>query len=153
MADNLEPGTVYFVDPSLVDDYWKDSDRVQRRFEDLGVGNVRHFLMTTQQFVETDEYRGLGQVQIVFIDGYHTEEQARYDYEALEHLVPPEGVILLHDSVRVATARLYGDGREYQRQVKYFVDKLKQDPRLQVFDFPYAEGLTLVRKTGNGQVV
>jgi hypothetical protein len=30
--------------------------------------------------------------------------------------------------------------------VKMFVDKLKQDERLQVFDLPFDQGVTLVRK-------
>ena len=105
--------------------------------------------MTTQQFVETADYRSLTDVGIAFIDGYHTEEQARFDYEALEHLITSDGMALFHDSIQVSTARLYGTERAYERRVRFFIDQLKQDPALQVFDLPFSPGLTLIRKCGD----
>jgi predicted O-methyltransferase YrrM len=150
LADNLQQGSVLFIDPSLVDDFWKDPVAVRDHFSQHGVTNVDHFLMTTQQFVETETYRSLGETEIVMIDGYHTAQQARYDYEAFERLVPPHGVILLHDSLNVGTVNIYGPERAYQRSVKYFVEQLINDSRLQVFDLPIAGGLTLVRKALQG---
>ena len=146
LADNAEGGSVYFIDPSLVDDFWKDPDRVRRHFESFGVTNIRHFLMTTQQFVETVDYHSLTDVGIAFIDGYHTEEQARFDYEAFENLITPDGMSLFHDSIRVSTVQIYGPERAYERRVKFFIDQLKQNPALQVFDLPFSPGLTFVRK-------
>ncbi len=146
LADNLEEGSVLFIDPSLVDDFWKDPAAVREHFAHYGVTNVEHFLMTTQQFVETKTYRSLGQTEIVMIDGYHTAQQARYDYEAFQHLVTPQGVILLHDSLNAGTVNLYGPERAYQRSVKFFVEQLKDDSQLQVLDLPFAKGLTMVRK-------
>jgi predicted O-methyltransferase YrrM len=145
LADNLELGSVLFIDPSLVDDFWKDPHAVHEHFARYGVTNVDHFLGTTQQFVETQAYRALEEVGVVMIDGYHTAQQARFDFEAFRHLVPAHGVILLHDSLNVDTVKLYGPHRAYQRSVKGFVDDLKDDPQLQVLDFPFAGGLTLVR--------
>ena len=138
---------MYFIDPSLVDEFWKDPKRVDEHFATFGVTNVRHFLMTTQQFVETAIYRGLDEIGIAFIDGYHSEEQACFDYEAFEHLISPGGVTLFHDSLRVSTAGIYGPDRAYERRVRFFIDRLKQNPELQVFDLPYSPGLTLVRKS------
>jgi predicted O-methyltransferase YrrM len=146
LADNSEGGSVWFIDPSLVDDFWKDEVIVRNYFETFGVSNVRHFPLTTQAFVASEEYQSLSEVGIVFIDGYHSEEQARFDYQAFEARVPPEGIVLLHDSVDVSISRIYGPARAYERRVKYFVDSLKEDPRLQVLDLPFAHGLTLVRK-------
>ena len=151
LTDNLEGGSVLFIDPSLVDDFWKDPVAVRDHFARHGVTNVEHFLMTTQQFVESDTYRALGETAIVMIDGYHTAQQARYDYEAFQHLVPPHGVILLHDSLNVDTVNIYGPERAYQRSVKYFVEQLKNDPQLQVFDLPFAGGLTLVQNALQGK--
>jgi predicted O-methyltransferase YrrM len=146
LADNVEGGQVYFIDPSFVDDFWTDAARVQDHFAGFGVRNVRHFLMTTQQFVETDAYRGLGNVGIVFVDGYHTEEQVRFDYQAFRDKLAPDGLFLFHDSVRVRRTRIYGPERAYEHRVKDFIDGLKQDAGLQVFDLPFAAGVTLVRR-------
>jgi predicted O-methyltransferase YrrM len=144
-ADNAENGTVCFIDPSLVDDFWKEEVEVQKHFKANGVTNIQHHLATTQEFVETDTYRSL-KVGVVFIDGYHTAEQARIDFEAFEPLVSDNGVLLLHDSTTTSMSRIYGPGREYERDVPIFVDQLKQDANLQVFDLPFDQGLTLVRK-------
>src|SRR5262249_32099973 len=57
LGDNLEGGRIVFIDPSLVDDFWKDPDSVRRHFSSYGVDNVEHFRMTTQEFVETEDYR------------------------------------------------------------------------------------------------
>ncbi len=145
-ADNVEGGEIYFIDPSLVDDFWKDPRAVSAHFAQFGVRNVRHFQMTTQQFVETEAYRELKPVQMVFVDGYHTEEQARIDHEAFVGKLAPQGIILFHDSARVRTSRIYGPGRHYEHGVRRFMDTLKQDPKLQVFDLPFFDGVTLVRK-------
>ena len=147
MADNAEGGIVTFIDPSLVDDTWTDPENVKKRFQNFGVENVVHHRATTQEFVETDEYRSLGELGIVFIDGNHTEEQARFDYEAFADRVPPDGMILLHGSVRMEESSIYGEDQTYRRTVKLFVDELKQNPTLQVFDVPFQDGLTLVRRT------
>lgn len=88
--------------------------------------------MTTQQFVETEGYRSLGEVGIVFIDGYHSEEQARFDYEAFEDLVPSDGIIPFHDSMSVRSSEIYGPNRAYRYSVKFFIDKLRERSELQV---------------------
>ena len=106
LADNSEGGEVCFIDPSFVDDFWKSSAAVDKFFADAGITNIRHVLMTTQEFVESEEYRTLGKVGIVFIDGYHSEEQARFDYEAFQDKLSPEGITLFHDSVRVRTSKI-----------------------------------------------
>jgi predicted O-methyltransferase YrrM len=146
LADNKEQGQVYFIDPSLVDDFWKDAHKVRDYFAGLGVANVRHFLMTTQQFVQTEVYRSLEGVGIVFIDGYHSLEQVSFDWESFQGRLAPEGVVLFHDSTSSKTSKIYGPGREYVYQVKDFLDTLKKDPVLQVFDLPFGQGVTLVRR-------
>jgi len=150
LADNAESGRVYFIDPSLVDDFWKDPQAVQAYFAGFGVTNIRHFLMTTQEFVESEAYRSLGPVGIVFVDGYHSEEQARFDYEAFRGRLTPDGIALFHDSARVQTSRVYGPERVYEYTVRNFIDTLKKDSGLQVFDLPFFDGVTLVRRGGNG---
>jgi predicted O-methyltransferase YrrM len=146
LSDNLEKGQVYFIDPALVDDFWKNPAFVANYFAGFGVTNVRHFLMTTQEFVDSDSYRELRSVDLLFVDGYHSEEQARYDYQAFHRFLSPKGIVLFHDSIAVTTSGIYGPGRSYEHRVKVFIDTLKKDPSLQVFDLPYASGVTLVRR-------
>ena len=152
LRDNTEGGVVYFIDPSLADDFWKDRNRVQGYFENYGANNIQHYLMTTQEFVESDEYQALDNLGIVFIDGLHTEEQVHFDYEAFEYKISENGMFLFHDSISIYKSsgrRLYSPEQSYERRVKFFIDKLKLNPQLQVLDFPFAKGLTLVRNIGN----
>lgn len=147
LQDNSEPGEVIFVDPSLADDFWKDPDRVKAHFQGLGVSNIRHYLMTTQQFVDTAEYRALGKIGLLFIDSLHTDTQASFDYEAFSGLLEPRGFVMLHDSMIVRPDKVYGGEKAYGMSVKLFVDRLKKDPMLQLLDVPFGHtGLTLLRK-------
>ena len=148
LADNLDGGRVIFIDPSFVDDFWKDPQSVRAHFAFFDVTNIEHYLMTTQQFTQSEAYRSLDPLGMVFVDGYHSEEQARFDYEAFEGLLHPDGIILLHDTATAPgrVSNMYGAERAYEKRVKYFVDTLKQDIRLQVFDLPFDQGVTLVRK-------
>lgn len=146
IADNVEGGELTFIDPSLVDDFWRDADAVQAHFASFGITNIKHHLMTTQEFVETDVYRSLDNLGVVFVDGYHTEAQARYDFEAFKDKIAPEGLILLHDSGRIRLSRLYGDGKHYNHSVKHFTDYLKTVREFEAFDLPFGDGVTLVRR-------
>ncbi len=146
LQDNLEGGTVHFIDPSLVDDFWKDAAAVQRYFRSFGSANIHHHLMTTQEFVASDTFRELGPVDMLFVDGYHSEEQARFDYEAFQDRLTPDSIVLFHDSTEIKPSGIYGKDRVYDIRVKCFIDALKSDPRLQVFDLPVAQGVTLVRR-------
>jgi predicted O-methyltransferase YrrM len=80
------------------------------------------------------------------VDGYHSAEQARFDYEAFQSQLAPDGLVLFHDSVLLKTTSVYGPARAYQHRVKDFIDTLKKDAGLQVFDLPFGQGVTLVRK-------
>jgi len=146
LSDNLEGGRVVFIDPSYVDDFWKDADAVRRHFSHHGANNVEHHLMTTQDFAASDAYRQLGKVDLLFVDGHHSEEQARYDYETFEPLLAPNALVLFHDTGRDRLSGIYGADRRYQRGVKSFVDKLKADPRLQALDLFVGEGVTVMRR-------
>lgn len=147
LQDNLEPGELIFVDPSHADDFWTDAGRVREYFLSFGVKNIRHFQMTTQEFVATPEYRQLGAIGLLFIDGRHTEEQASFDYGAFEALLEPRGFVMLHDSMVVRPDKVYGAENAYGMGVKFFVDRLKNDPSLQLMDLPFGStGVTVLRK-------
>jgi len=149
LADNDEGGKVYFIDPSLVDDFWKDAAAVQAHFASFGVTNICHFLATTQQFVESETYRSLEDIGMVFIDGFHSEEQACFDYEAFRDKLTADGVALFHDSIRIRRSGIYDRSKPYDHRVKCYMDALKRDRALQIFDVPFGDGVTLVRRVSD----
>lgn len=151
LADNLEGGVVHFIEPSLVDDFWTDANRVVRHFRSHGLENIVHHEMTTQDFVESAAYESVNDVGLLLVDGYHTAEQARFDYRAFESKLTADAVALFHDSVAEKDSRMYGEDRRYRYSVCRFVDELRADPARQVLDLPFAFGLTLVRSIRDGE--
>jgi predicted O-methyltransferase YrrM len=144
--DNRDPGAVTFIDPSLVDEFWKDPAATDAHFRSFGLGNVRHHLATTQQFVATDDYRRVADVGLLFIDGYHTAEQARFDYRAFEEKLAPRALVLFHDSMGRRKSGIYGMDRAYDVSVREFMAELRQVAGLQLLDLPFGTGLTIMRK-------
>lgn len=151
LKDNGEGGEVLFIDPSLVDDFWKDENKVQKHFDSFGIQNIRHFLMTTQEFVASAAYSDLKEIGLVFVDGYHTKEQARIDYDAFKHKLMTAGMTLFHDSIRTKVSMMYGDDRRYRHSVVDFMTELRQDASLEVFTLPFAAGITMVQKSRQEQ--
>lgn len=152
LSDNLEGGEVLFIDPSFVDDFWRDPESVSSYFGRFGATNIRHYLATTEQFVETATYNQLSDIGLVFIDGHHSYEQVRFDFEAFEGRLASDGVILLHDSAKVDVSLMYGLERAYAYQVKFFVDDLRCRRDLSVFEISSDPGLTLVSKQSTRQL-
>ncbi len=147
LQDNQKPGRVIFIDPSMADDFWRDAERTDAYFHGYGLGNILHFRMTTQEFVETEHYRELGKIGLLFIDGKHTAGQAEFDYKAFSDFLTPRGLIMFHDSMVMRDDKVYGADNAYRITVKTFVDRLKTDPALQLLDLPFGDtGLTVLRK-------
>lgn len=153
LADEGAGGRVVFIDPSLVDAFWREPSSVQAHFARHGIANIEHHCLTTQAFRASAAYAALGEVGLVFIDGFHTREQARIDFDAFRPIVGPRGAFLFHDSIRRRRSSIYGAGREYQHTVCDLIDELRADTRLQVFDLPLGDGLTLVRERGPAGVL
>jgi len=63
--------------------------RVQAVVIGFGLDNVQHHLHTTQEFVTTAESGSLTDIGLLFIDGYHSAEQARFDYRAFADCLAP----------------------------------------------------------------
>jgi predicted O-methyltransferase YrrM len=146
LRDNAEQGHVHFIDPSLVDDFWRDETRVQDYLSGLGITNITHHLQTTQQFIESPTFSQLTNIGIVFIDGYHTAEQAEFDFDAFASRLSPQGILLFHDSVWAQRSGIYGPGRAYTHSVHHFIDNLKSRPEWQVLDLPFGDAVTVVRR-------
>lgn len=146
MQDNQVPGEVIFIDPSLVDPFWCDPERVKAHFAFYGIDTIRHYLKTTQDFVQSPVYASLSEIDLLFVDGYHTYEQAKFDHQAFQNKLSEDALVLFHDSVRSRNSGIYGPDKRYQHTVFEYMRELKQDPGLQVMDFSYDSGLTLVKK-------
>ncbi|MEM8884552.1 MAG: class I SAM-dependent methyltransferase [Planctomycetota bacterium] len=150
LADNLEGGDLLFIDPSLVDRQWRDPERVQAFFARHDLDNVRHVPMTTQEFAASDEMAALPEIQYLFVDGYHTAEQARFDYEAFAPKLVTHGFALFHDSMIRRRSRIYGEENAYEMNVPDYIDELRGDASVEVLDVPFGTGVTLLRKRGPG---
>jgi hypothetical protein len=145
LLDNTEGGEVWFIDPSLADEFWRAPANVTDTFRRLGTPNVRHHLNTTQEFVATEAYAGLSEVGLVMIDGYHSAEQARFDYLAFVDKLSAGAVVLFHDSIERRSSSFYGEDSKYEHTVCLLMERLKKTPGLEVLTLPFASGLTLVR--------
>lgn len=146
LSENLEGGEVVFIDPSMVDDFWRDASRVKSWFDRFDIVNIRHYCLTTQEFAQTQDYANLGPVGLLYVDGMHTFEQARIDFECFRNKLTPEAVVLFHDSARVRSSSIYGTDRPYEHRVKDYMEVLRLDPGLEVLSLPVADGVTLVRQ-------
>lgn len=146
LQDNLEQGRLTFIDPSLADGFWAEQGAVERHFAAHGLHNVSHFRLTTEEYVTTDAYRELENVGLLFIDGFHDEAHARFDYEAFRDKLGASAITVFHDSVREFVTRVYGPEKSYVHDVYKFIDSLRADPQLQVLDLPFSSGITLVRQ-------
>lgn len=150
--DNLEGGEVLFIDPSLVDGQWRDPARVQSWFASFGLDNIRHRLATTQDYATSAEHATLAGIDLLFVDGYHTADQARFDYEAFRDKLSPRAIVLFHDSLRDDASTIYGDAQPYAVTVRALMDEYRRDPALQLLDLPFGTGLTLLRRPPANEV-
>ncbi len=145
LADNGEGGRVTFIDPSMVDDFWRDPASVKAHFASYGLDNIDHHCMTTQEFAQSAARSEMGEVSILLVDGYHSEEQARFDHEAFAPLLGVGGYALFHDSVRERVADIYGKDKPYLHTVHNYMAELRSDPAWEVLTMPFDSGLCLVR--------
>lgn len=146
--DNRRRGRVTFIDPGLVDDFWHDAAAVARWFAAFDVHNVEHHLATTQQFVAGPASAALDPIGLLFIDGFHSAEQARFDYEAFASRLAPRAQVLFHDSLVERRSRIYGEQHAYTVDVRRYLEVLARDPTLELYSLPFGTGLTLLRKRG-----
>jgi predicted O-methyltransferase YrrM len=146
MQDNQNNGQLVFIDPSLVDDFWADASKVKAWFKTFGIENAQHFLMTTQEFVSSPYFSAISEVGFLFVDGYHTAEQAKYDFESFDALLTKNANVLFHDSTQALYSDIYGEHKKYQYTVYKYMKQLKKRKDMQSIDFYEASGLTLFKK-------
>ena len=121
---------------------------MQAYFRGFGLENVRHYLMTTQHFVETEEYPPSGRDRPALHRRLPLARAGAIRLSRVRRLLEPRGIALFHDSMVLRPSVIYGADRAYEIRVRDFLDELKRDPGVQLFDVPFGTGVTLVRKTG-----
>jgi predicted O-methyltransferase YrrM len=145
MIDNLKSGELIFIDPSMVDDFWKDESIVSSYFNEWGLSNIKHYKMTTQEFKESEIYKNLGKIDILFVDGLHTYDQAKFDHQTFEPFLSDKSICFFHDSIESYESDIYGDDNKYEYSVNRYMSELK-NLGYQVLDIPFEFGLSIVRK-------
>lgn len=143
LQDGGEDSELIFIDPSFVDDQWRGD--VQAYFAAYGLHRIRHVLQTSQQFLAACPLAEQS-VDLLFIDGFHSEEQCRLEFEGFSPYLSPRAMTLFHDSTSRLSTTIYGADKPYTHTVWRYIDSLRQRPELQVFDLDIAQGITLVQR-------
>lgn len=104
---------------------------------------VTFWNMTSDEFFH--KYDG-SDVDVIFIDGDHSEDQAARDFRNALTVLAPKGVIALHDSYpwTNGTPATHLCGEVYK-----VVDAISQDSNLSSVTIPRFPGVTLVTVNGD----
>jgi hypothetical protein len=134
-------GVLLAVDPFAPGRLGFSYDRVIARGETRKIANgqVRWLRMTGKEAAQDKAVDELGGVDFIFIDGNHSYEGLRDDWEGWSPRVVSGGIVALHDS------RSY-DGHDIESagSVKFTREVITRDPRFQVVDT--VDSLTVLRR-------
>jgi predicted O-methyltransferase YrrM len=138
LVENAQ-GMCYFIDPGKVDRYWHNPEHIAQLEHIFGLGGrLRYLRQTSQQVIAAG---GLPQrIDLLFIDGDHSYDGVKFDFDHFGSRVRAGGLILLHDSIR--------EGKGFTPwEVKRFLHaEVFGRAQYETFTLPCAAGLTLVRK-------
>lgn len=134
-------GILYAVDPYPVG---RIGISLQQRIARSEVGGVRNGRVVWVRKTGADAARGLavevaGRVDFAFIDGNHSFDGLRADWEGWSRLVAPGGLIALHDSRSTPIRPIDGAG-----SVRFTSEVILADPRYDVADM--VDSLTVLRR-------
>lgn len=107
-------------------------------------GMMRWVRSTGVEAARNHAVLGIRSVDFVFIDGDHSFQGLRGDWEAWSPLLAPEGIITLHDSCS-STERNIDDAGS----VVFTNDVIRQDPRFELLEV--VDTLTVLRRK-NGSI-
>jgi len=96
---------------------------------------VEHIPLRTEEYVETRDYQELGEVGLLYIDGDHSYEHVRFDYEAFGPKLGPDAFVLFHDAVET------WQGEGLRHEVWKLLNELREVDKLVISLWP---GLAVV---------
>jgi predicted O-methyltransferase YrrM len=100
-------GMVHLVDPSYSEKrgdpnhwhgvgFWNDAQSVQKHWQRFGISDyVRHYKMTSQEFLNDCACPSV--VDLLYIDGDHSYEGIRHDFDGFYPLLRAGAIVLAHD--------------------------------------------------------
>jgi predicted O-methyltransferase YrrM len=134
-------GVLLAVDPFAPGRLGFSYDRLIARGEAARIpnGQVRWLRMTGKEAARDRSVDELGGIDFIFIDGNHSYEGLREDWESWRPRVVPGGIVALHDS------RSY-NGRDIESagSVKFTRDVILRDPGFAVLET--VDSLTVLQK-------
>jgi predicted O-methyltransferase YrrM len=138
LADN-QKGKCYFIEPGKVDDYWHQSANTAWLERTFGIhGWWQHIRKTSQQVIAEG---GIPEpIDVLLIDGDHSYEGVKFDFDHFGRQVRIGGLIFLHDSRNV------GKGFTKWEVKKFLEAEVYGKATYQTFLLPFSAGLTLVQK-------
>lgn len=143
MQDAGNHGSLIFIDPSYADAQWEGD--VNAYFKGFGVDCISHFRKTSQDFLASNVL-DRNSVDLLFIDGYHTVEQCRLEFEGFAPFLTARAITLFHDSSSKIVSNIYGEGRGYEHTVWKYIDELRCTPGFEVVNLEIDQGVAMVRR-------
>lgn len=134
-------GRLHFVDAGLVDDFWKDQDRVRKHFQSFGVASrVTMHQMTSQRWLKKIRTSSARRpfIDLLLLDGDHTFGRVAFDYRRLGRLVKDGGYVCFHDS-------FVGGFGLTEWEVADFLSTIDVD-LFEMVTLEVAQGLTIIKK-------
>jgi predicted O-methyltransferase YrrM len=136
-------GTLIAVDPYPIGRLGFSMQRViaQREVSKIGRGTV-HWIRKTGADAARELALNVSQTfDFVFVDGDHSYEGLKADWEGWSTLLKPGAVIALHDSRSTSDRQIDGAG-----SVLFTRDVISRDPRFQTIET--VDSLTVLRRLG-----
>jgi hypothetical protein len=156
MKDNGNDGTLYFVDAGFdgkADGFAESSggelDGGEKPVTELLTtfaidSIVKRFVMEPRKFFNLYERHGVADIDTAFIDGDHSFEGFRHDFERAAGVVKKGGLIMFHDAlVNESNSPLLGQ----YFGVSQVVEKcLRGNPKFELLTLPVFPGLGIARR-------
>lgn len=143
MQDAEQGGELIFIDPSFVDDQWRFG--VDDYFAQFGIHCICHYRETSQEFLAAERLDA-GSIDLLFIDGYHSYEQCKLEYEGFTPLLRKRAVTLFHDSSSRRISKMYGKEKIYEHTVWRYIEELRSNSDLEVVNLEIGEGVAMVKR-------
>jgi predicted O-methyltransferase YrrM len=134
-------GLLFAVDPYPIGRFGFSPQFLMAQAEVQAVsnGSVRWLRMTSVEAGREFVARGEESVDFIFIDGDHTYEGLRGDWQTWSPLVAPEGIVAVHDSRSTPGNRIDDAG-----SVIFTREVIQEDPRYEVVET--VDSLTVLRR-------